>query len=87
MMQNMEASLAEDHVDIQWLRRTGPAPHWLLCSGELFLSLTSTHTPEQLQCSCLDSIVDLALDVGVTDEPDPALAHSDLEPYCEQLAC
>ena len=33
MTQNMEASLAEDHVDIQWLRRTGPAPHWLLCSG------------------------------------------------------
>lgn len=24
MTQNVEASLAEDHVDIQWLCRTGP---------------------------------------------------------------
>ena len=40
----METSLVwaaiGNHVDVQGLRRTGPAPHWLQCSGELAPSLT-----------------------------------------------
>lgn len=43
---SMVRAAARDHVEVQGLCITGPAPHWLRASGELVPSLTQQHSGE-----------------------------------------
>lgn len=38
----LDQGSCQDHVDIQGMCRTGPAPHWLGHSGEIAPSFTSS---------------------------------------------
>ena len=43
----MEKDTAWDQVDVQELCRTGSTPHWLLSSGKMMPSLTSSSSSTQ----------------------------------------
>lgn len=68
---SMVRAAARDHVEVQGLCITGPAPHCLRASGELVPSLTGSSTQESGTCTSPKQHLRAGPGGRDVDEPTP----------------